>query len=287
MSMFSKIVAIAAITASSAALAGAQGVTSATKPFSLGLSGGASISSGDLSNYVNTGYNVGGHVALGTPTLPISFRGDVNYDNFGAKGSGNSNVHIWSYTANAVYEVPTATGIRPYIIGGVGGFTPGSSTTAGGTTYSASGSTESGIYHLIDFRKDRLDILLRLDALDHEWKIERKQFHVIRRHAAACAESHDTAEHRCSSVSTVTKKVDNRLIQRLAVIPIPLTDVDAHEHALALQAMQHDYARLRKVSADCASAKPANVAIMDTTTLNTTYVPARRYWPPSINVAVS
>src|SRR5665213_3467663 len=120
MSMFSKIVAIAAITASSAALAGAQGVTSATKPFSLGLSGGASISSGDLSNYVNTGYNVGGHVALGTPTLPISFRGDVNYDNFGAKGSGNSNVHIWSYTANAVYEVPTATGIRPYIIGGVG-----------------------------------------------------------------------------------------------------------------------------------------------------------------------
>ncbi len=144
MSMFSKIVAIAAIAASSATLAGAQGVTSATKPFSLGISGGASIPSGDLSNFVNTGYNLGGHVALGTPTLPISFRGDVNYDNFGAKGSGNSNVHIWSYTANALYEVPTATGIRPYIIGGIGGFTPGSSTTSGGTTYSASGSTKFG-----------------------------------------------------------------------------------------------------------------------------------------------
>ncbi len=144
MRVYSKLVAIAAIAASSAALAGAQGVTNATKPFSLGLSGGASIPSGDLSKFVNTGYNVGGHVALGTPTLPISFRGDVNYDNFAAKGSGNSNVHVWSYTAHAVYEVPTATGIRPYILGGIGGFTPGASTTSGGTTYSASAGTKVG-----------------------------------------------------------------------------------------------------------------------------------------------
>ena len=144
MTVFSKLVAIAAIAASSAVVAGAQGVTSSTKPFSLGLSGGASIPTGDLSDYVNTGYNVGGHVALATPTLPIGFRGDVNYDNFGAKGSGNSNVHVWSYTANAVYDVPTMTGIRPYIIGGIGGFTPGSSTSAGSTTYSASGSTKFG-----------------------------------------------------------------------------------------------------------------------------------------------
>lgn len=144
MSAFTKLVAVAAIAVSSAAIAGAQGVTSATKPFSLGFSGGASIPTGDLSDFVNTGYNVGGHVGLGTPALPISFRGDVNYDNFGAKGSGNSNAHIWSYTANAVYEVPTMTGVRPYIIGGVGGFTPGASSTTGGTTYSASTSTKFG-----------------------------------------------------------------------------------------------------------------------------------------------
>lgn len=144
MSAFTKLVAVAAIAVSSAAVAGAQGVTSATKPFSLGFSGGASIPTGDLSNFVNTGYNVGGHFGLGTPALPISFRGDVNYDNFGAKGSGNSNAHTWSYTANAVYEVPTMTGVRPYIIGGIGGFTPGSSSTSGGTTYSASTSTKFG-----------------------------------------------------------------------------------------------------------------------------------------------
>jgi opacity protein-like surface antigen len=144
MSGLTKFVAIAAIAVSSAAVAGAQGVTSATKPFSLGISGGASIPTGDLSDFANTGYNIGGHVALGTPALPISFRGDVNYDNFGAKGSGNSNAHIWSYTANAVYEVPTMTGIRPYVIGGIGGFTPGASYSSGGTTVSANSSTQFG-----------------------------------------------------------------------------------------------------------------------------------------------
>lgn len=144
MRVFSKFVAIAAITASSAVVAGAQGMMNNAKPFSLGLSGGASIPTGDLSDYVNTGYNVGGHIALATPTLPVSFRGDVNYDNFGAKGAGNSTVHIWSYTANALYAVPTMTGLRPYIIGGIGGFTPGSSVSAGSATYSATGSTKFG-----------------------------------------------------------------------------------------------------------------------------------------------
>ncbi|HXF23631.1 MAG TPA: outer membrane beta-barrel protein [Gemmatimonadaceae bacterium] len=139
-----KFAAVAAIVISSATVAGAQSVTSATKPFSLGLSGGASIPTGDLSNSVNTGYNIGGHVGLGSPAIPIGFRGDVNYDNFGAKGSGNANAHVWSYTANAVYDVPTMTGIRPYIIGGIGGFKPGVSTSSGGSTYSASSGTKFG-----------------------------------------------------------------------------------------------------------------------------------------------
>jgi opacity protein-like surface antigen len=140
----SRLVAVAAIAVSSAAVAGAQGVTSATKPFSLGLSGGASIPTGDLSDGFNTGYNIGGHVALGTPSLPISFRGDVNYDNFGAKQSDNANAHVWSYTANAVYEVPTMTGIRPYVIGGIGGFTPGFSSSSGNTTFTATSGTKFG-----------------------------------------------------------------------------------------------------------------------------------------------
>jgi opacity protein-like surface antigen len=144
MSGLSRFIAVAAIAASSATLAGAQGVLSATKPFSLGISGGASIPTGDLSDGVNTGYNLGGHVALGVAALPISFRGDVNYDSFGAKGSDNGDAHVWSYTVNAVYDIPTMTGVSPYLIGGVGGFKPGYSNSVGGTTYSASTDTNFG-----------------------------------------------------------------------------------------------------------------------------------------------
>jgi opacity protein-like surface antigen len=139
-----KFAAIAAIAVSTATVASAQSAISATKPFSIGISGGASIPTGDLSNDVNTGYNVGGHLGLGAPAIPISFRGDVNYDEFGAKGAGNSNAHVWSYTANAVYEVPTMTGIRPYVIGGIGGFTPAVSYSTEGSTYTASGGTKFG-----------------------------------------------------------------------------------------------------------------------------------------------
>lgn len=143
----SKIAAIAAIAVSSATVAGAQGVTSATKPFSFGISGGASIPTGDFSDGVNTGYNFGGHISLGTPALPISFRGDVNYDNFGAKpvsGANDANAHIWSYTANAVYEIPTLSGIRPYVIGGIGGFTPTATASSTYGNVSTSASYSSG-----------------------------------------------------------------------------------------------------------------------------------------------
>lgn len=144
-----KFVTVAAIavssTISSAAVAGAQSATSATKPFSLGISGGASIPTGDLSDGVNTGYNLGGHIGLGVPSLPISFRGDVDYNNFDAKGSTDGKAHIWSFTANAVYAIPTMTGVSPYVIGGIGGFKPSvTENTPGGTSVSVSGDTKFG-----------------------------------------------------------------------------------------------------------------------------------------------
>lgn len=144
MSVVTRFVAVTAIVVSTAAVASAQGVTTATKPFSLGVSGGAAIPTGDLANSFNTGYNVGGHVALGAPGLPIGFRGDVNYDNFGSKGSGNGSAHIWSYTANAVLGIPVVPGLSPYLIGGIGGFKPGASYTSGGTTFTASSGTKFG-----------------------------------------------------------------------------------------------------------------------------------------------
>jgi hypothetical protein len=120
--------------AASAATAGAQGTISATKPFSIGVSAGASVPTGDLSNDVNTGYNVAGHITLGTPSIPLAFRGDVGYSNWGAKGV-DASMHAWNFTGNAVYTIPvTGSQIRPYILGGVGAYKFGVS--SGGTSYS-------------------------------------------------------------------------------------------------------------------------------------------------------
>lgn len=119
---FTKVFAIAATAAITAATAGAQGV-SAAKPVSIGVSGGASIPTGDLSNNINTGWNLNGHIGLAAPTLPVSLRGDVGYNNWGAKAGGSE--HMWNLTGNAVFTVPNPTGVSPYIIGGLGAYKPG------------------------------------------------------------------------------------------------------------------------------------------------------------------
>jgi opacity protein-like surface antigen len=141
---FTRITVIAVVAALSAPIAGAQGVTSDSKLFSFGVSGGVSVPVGDMSNIANTGYNVGGHIALGMRVLPISLRGDVNYDSFDAKMPDNKKDHVWSYTVNAVYEIPMATAIKPYFIGGVGGFTPAFKSTSGNLGYIPSTGTEFG-----------------------------------------------------------------------------------------------------------------------------------------------
>ena len=128
---FTKVLAIATMAAATAATAGAQAPVSAVKPFSIGVSGGASIPTGDLSNGVNTGWNLNGHLGLGAPTLPISFRGDVGYNNWGAKGGGAS-AHAWNLTGNAVFDIPQPTGVSPYILGGLGAYKMGVS--SGGVT---------------------------------------------------------------------------------------------------------------------------------------------------------
>ena len=123
---FTKFLAVAVMAAATAATAGAQAPASYTKPVSIGVSGGASIPTGDLSDDANTGWNLNGHIGLATPTLPISFRGDVGYNNWGAK-SFSGNYHMWNLTGNAVFEIPQPTGVSPYILGGLGAYKLGAS----------------------------------------------------------------------------------------------------------------------------------------------------------------
>ena len=131
---------------------GAQGSTSIVKPVSFGISGGAAVPTGDLSNGsgsaftgVNTGYNVTGSIAVSVPVLPISFRGDASYNGFGSRNMttaqyvGNptyaADARILSVTANVVYPLSLPVPIlRPYVIGGIGTYNVRLSPTTGSSS---------------------------------------------------------------------------------------------------------------------------------------------------------
>src|SRR6185437_4971560 len=114
--------------------------------------------------------------------------------------------------------------------------------------------------------------------LDYEREIEGEQLHVIGRQPATRAVAHDAAENGSACISASAEQVHERFVQRLSLVSVALAKVNAHEYALALEAThRHRQALLRKVRADCASAKPPDVAASDSTTLSVTYSAARRY----------
>lgn len=149
-----KFFAAAVILATSVSIAGAQAATSPTKPISFGISAGAAVPTGDLSNGsssgfsgVNTGYNVTGSLAFALPAIPFGIRADASYNQFGTRnvqypidvtyatspGSNtanvvgnsyyNADVRVLGFTANLVFPLPLqATILRPYLIGGLGAY---------------------------------------------------------------------------------------------------------------------------------------------------------------------
>jgi hypothetical protein len=114
------------------AAAPARAQLGGVNPFSFGVSGGLSVPTGDFSDAFGTGYNVDAFVGVRVPTLPVSFRFEGGYQEFGLKGSakdrlrnadieGDVKARIISGTANLVYTIaPPASVVRPYLIGGAG-----------------------------------------------------------------------------------------------------------------------------------------------------------------------
>ena len=118
----SRLVGIAAL-ATAPALLHAQTAPS-VRPFSIGVSAGASVPIGDFGDAVKTGYTVAGHVWLLPPSLPaLNFRGDVSYDSWKIKSLGDvldGNAHVLGVTANVIAKIPSSSGLHPYLIGGGG-----------------------------------------------------------------------------------------------------------------------------------------------------------------------
>lgn len=113
-----------------AALAVFSGTAAAqsNKAVSLGLSLGAAIPVGDISDFYTTGYN--GTVSLGLKSVgsPIGLRIDGMYNKMSVRDDATitipgqgfvESVSIASANANLVYSLP-GRGIMPYVIGGGG-----------------------------------------------------------------------------------------------------------------------------------------------------------------------
>jgi len=97
-------------------------------PIQIGVAAGAAIPISDLGNNFNTGFNVTGTVGINPVGLPVGFRGDVAYNQFGSKGATNVKAKFASVSGNVVVPM-TEVGITPYAIGGVGFYHVSSSVT--------------------------------------------------------------------------------------------------------------------------------------------------------------
>jgi opacity protein-like surface antigen len=95
------------------------------------VSGGLSMPVSDLSDQVNSGYNVNVGLNIGAPIVPVGARLEVGYNGFDGKSCCNfsgGTVRIISGTANAILNLgPTSA--APYLIGGLGIYNFHGSTT--------------------------------------------------------------------------------------------------------------------------------------------------------------
>jgi hypothetical protein len=114
--------ALATVTAMSTATA------QSSKSLSLGISGGAAIPAGDLSDFYTTGYNGTVSLMMKSVGSPIGLRIDGMYNKLSVRddsfvsipGLGEiESASIMGANANLVYALP-GTGIMPYLIGGGG-----------------------------------------------------------------------------------------------------------------------------------------------------------------------
>ena len=94
-------------------------IPSVVKPVRLGVSLGAAIPTGDFGSVVNTGYNATGSVALQPPALPIGFRIDAAFNQFGFK-QGGGNANVFGVTGNALVNIIPGPALGAYAIGGAG-----------------------------------------------------------------------------------------------------------------------------------------------------------------------
>jgi opacity protein-like surface antigen len=116
-----KLIAVAGV----ALVAAGSGVAGAQTPvtFAPSVNVGVAFPTGDTGDGLNTGFTVGVGLDAHVPTMPVSWRAEAQYTRFGASDDGSNGVDASlsdvSGRINAVLPLP-ATGMGPYLIGGIG-----------------------------------------------------------------------------------------------------------------------------------------------------------------------
>lgn len=89
------------------------------EPFTLGISAGLSMPSGDFSAVAKSGYNLSAMVEYQAPSLAVAFRGEGQWQHFSIKGGAGS-YKVLTALANVVYPFRNSSLVTPYATGGLG-----------------------------------------------------------------------------------------------------------------------------------------------------------------------
>lgn len=105
----------------------------ASSPARFGIVGGGTFPIGNLSDIASSGWHAGALVDLGLPLVPLGFRVEGTWHQLGSKDTfiaANSvgavqeteKTRVIAVTLNATYAFGPQPLIKPYLIGGVGGY---------------------------------------------------------------------------------------------------------------------------------------------------------------------
>jgi len=120
----------------------------------LGVGGGVSFPTGNLSNAYTTGFNALASLGIGTMSWPVGLRIDGMFDQMSHKsGIPIGNFQIWTLNADLVYNLMHGTTFTPYIVAGAGyyndsyriGVSSGGGIGAGGNTHANDFGLNGGV----------------------------------------------------------------------------------------------------------------------------------------------
>lgn len=139
MNRFAKFGAVAALLMTPAM------VSAQSSAVGFGLSGGLSVPTGDLGDAVDAGYSIAGHVFLKPASMKsLRFRGDVSYSGFDYKNI-DASYRSLGFIGNALLDLSSSGGVKPYVLGGLGAFNGKASTKIGSAAVVSTSSTDVGI----------------------------------------------------------------------------------------------------------------------------------------------